>query len=83
MEFTQADIDSLAEKLDQLSNGEKAALSAAIEQHNDDVEGFGVWGQPANGLRFDRLDPLGLFGTTYGGDGRTSFSQSFGSTDLT
>ena len=69
MEFTQADIDSLARKLDALSDGEKAALAAAVERHaGDEVSGFQFDQRPLGSLHFDKLESR-LFGTTYGGDG--------------
>ena len=74
MEFTQSDIDSLAEKLDQLSDGEKAALSAAIERHTagDDVAGFGADQPGTLSLHFDKIEWVytpGILGVPYGGEG--------------
>jgi hypothetical protein len=72
MDFTQADIDSLAHKLDALTDGEKAALAAAIEQQaSDEVAGFQFEKGAPTALDFGKLEHR-LFGTTYGGDGFTA-----------
>ena len=80
MAFTQADIDSLAEKLAaaDLTEGEQAVMDALVEAAEGEVAGFGI------GLSFAPLKPAEFLvahelthvrhdtakGVILGGDGR-------------
>ena len=83
MEITQADLDSLAEKLSEFTDGELAALHFALaafaEAEGAEVEGFTV--DAATPGLFRTLAPArfgeitlkkGILGTPYGGDGITA-----------
>lgn len=81
MEITQADLDSLAEKLIDFTDGELAALhfamAAVAEEDEAEVEGFVSksmdWATPFQQLSPARFGDItlkrGTIGSTYGGDG--------------